>query len=317
MIKKLNISVILMLFTLLSLEAQQDAQYTQWMFNKLSINPGYAVSGEHSCFSGLHRSQWVGLEGAPINQSFNARVPIQGKNIGVGLSVNHDIIGPTNSWTVSGIYAYKFDFGKGKKLGIGLQATARNYRINFSETSAITPGDGTIPTTDQARIMPNFGAGLYYYTPKYYVGISAPRLLENDLTLFNTNLTSSDFSREEIHAYLMTGAVITLNDILKLKPSLLVKYVKDAPIDFDLHTSVIFYDAFWAGLTYRIGGFDGSLGESLDLVLQVQINRQIRLGFAYDYSLSKIRDTNSGTFELVLDYCLKPDNVNLTNPRFF
>ena len=317
MIKKLNILIIICILPMLSLIAQQDAQYTQWMFNKLSLNPAYAVSSDHACFSALHRSQWVGLEGAPTNQSFNGRIPLSGKNVGIGLSINHDVVGPSNSWTASGIYAYRFDFGNGRKLGVGLQATARSYRVNFSETTAITPGDGHLPLTDQTRTIPNFGAGLYYYTPKFFIGLSAPRLLENDLSFFDNGLNNSDFSREEIHSYLMVGAVYDLNYSLKLKPSLLVKYVKDAPIDIDLHASVIFYDTFWAGLTYRIGGFDGSIGESLDFVLQLQIDKRFRLGFAYDYSLTKIRDTNSGTFEFVLDYCLNPGHDNLTNPRFF
>ncbi len=317
MIKKLKISVIFILFASLGLKAQQDAQYTQWMFNKLTLNPAYAVSGEHACFSGLHRSQWVGLEGAPRSQSFNGRIPLQGKNVGLGLSVNHDIIGPTRSWTINAIYAYRIDFGQGRKLGVGLQATARSYRVNFSETMAISPGDGLLPTTDQTRTVPNFGAGLYYYTPKYFIGLSVPRLVESDLNFSDAAVNNADFSREERHAFLMAGAIFTLNDALKLKPSLLVSYVDDAPIDLDLHTSVIFYDTFWAGLTYRLGGFGGSLGESIDLVLQLQANRRIRVGFAYDYSLGKIRDTTNGTFEVVLDYCLKSDHTNLTNPRFF
>lgn len=317
MLKIINISILILLCTFLRIEAQQDAQYTQWMFNKLSLNSGYAASEDDVCFSALHRSQWVGIEGAPRNQSFNARVPFRGRNIALGLSVNHDAVGPTNSWTVSGIYAYKFDFGQGRKLSAGLRATARSYRINFSETSAITSGDGGIPATDQTQTIPNFGAGLYYYTSKYYIGFSAPRLLGNRLIYFNELSENSDFSREEVHTYLMAGAVLTLNSKLKLKPSILFKYVKDAPIDLDIHTSIIFYDIFWAGLTYRFGGFEGSIGESIDLVLQLQVNKKIRAGFAYDYSLTKIRDTSSGTFELVLDYCLKSDDTNLTNPRFF
>ena len=305
------------LLPLLSLVAQQDAQYTQWMFNKLSLNPAYAVHGDDACFSALHRSQWVGLEGAPTSQSFNGRIPFKGRNVGIGLSVNHDVVGPTNSWTVSGIYAYRFNFGNGRNLSLGLQATARSYRVNFTETTTITPGDGHLPTTDQTRTIPNFGAGIYYYTPKFFIGLSAPRILESDLSFFDDGLNNSDFSREEVHNYFMTGAVFELNQALKLKPSLLVKYVKDAPIDIDLHTSIIFYDKFWTGATYRIGGFDGSIGESIDLVFQFQINNQIRIGFAYDHTLTKVKTTNDGTFELVLDYCLKSDNSNLTNPRFF
>ena len=157
--------------------AQQDAQYTQWMFNKLSLNPAYAVSSDYACVSCLHRSQWVGLEGAPVSQSLNVRVPFFKKRAGLGLSVNHDRIGPTNSWQVSGIYAYRLDFGNDRKLGIGLQGTLRSYRVKFSETTALESGDGDLPTADQSRTIPNFGVGLYYYTPKYFIGLSVPHIL--------------------------------------------------------------------------------------------------------------------------------------------
>ncbi len=306
-------------FMLISMNnyAQQDAQYTQWMFNKLSLNPGYAIANDHACASALHRSQWVGLEGAPISQSLNVRIPFQGKNIGVGLSINHDQIGPTNSWQFNGIYAYRFNFDNDHKLGVGLQGSLRNYRIKYSETEALQVGDGSLPTTDESRMIPNFGVGLYYYTPKYYIGISAPKLLEGDLSFFNNGGNNSDFSREEVHGFLMAGVVFDLNSAVKLKPSLLFKYVKDAPFDADIHASLIFYDTFWAGLTYRLGGIGNSVGESLDMVLQLQLSRAIRLGFAYDFTLSKVRDYSDGTFEVVLDYCLNPGHDRLTNPRFF
>ena len=315
-----NISkLILAMFMLTSMGAiaQQDAQYTQWMFNKLSINPGYAVSSDYAFVSCLHRSQWVGLEGAPVSQSLNVRVPFQGKNVGLGLSINHDIVGPTNSWQFSGIYAYRIDFANDHKLGIGLQGTVRNYRVKYSETTALQTGDGQLPTADESRMIPNFGLGLYYYTPKYYIGLSVPHLLQSDLTFYYGQGSNTDFSREEVHAFLMAGVVVDLNDAMKLKPSLLLKYVKDAPFDADIHASIIFYDTFWAGLTYRMGGIGNSVGESLDVVLQLQLSRAIRLGFAYDFTLSKVKDYSDGTFEVVLDYCLNPGNDKLTNPRFF
>lgn len=318
MVKNLNILMLsLAMMFVLNLSAQQDAQYTQWMFNKLSLNPGYAVSSDYACASALHRSQWVGLEGAPVSQSLNVRVPFQGKNVGVGLSVNHDKIGPTNSWTVSGIYAYRIDFGENRSLGIGLQGTLRSYRVNYTDAVTIQSGDGSIPTTNESRTIPNFGAGLYYYTPKFFIGLSAPRILEGDLTFFNNGTGNTDFSREEAHIFLMAGVVFDLNDAIKLKPSILLKYVDDAPFDADLHASLIFYDTFWAGATYRLGGVADSPGESLDIVLQLQLSRAIRLGFAYDFTLSKVRDYSDGTFEVVLDYCLNPGNDRLTNPRFF
>ena len=317
MYSKLKLIMLIALLPMLNLSAQQDAQYTQWMFNKLSLNPAYAVSSDYACVSCLHRSQWVGLEGAPVSQSLNVRVPFYKKNVGLGLSINHDQIGPTNSWQFNGIYAYRVDLDNQAKLGIGLQGSIRSYRVKYSETVALESGDGILPTTDQTRMIPNFGVGLYYYTPEYFVGLSAPHLLQGDLSFFDDGGNNSDFAREEVHAFLMAGAVFNLNDAIKLKPSVLFKYVKDAPFDADIHASLIFYDTFWAGLTYRFGGLGNSGGESLDMVLQLQLSRAIRLGFAYDFTLSKVKDYSDGTFEVVLDYCLNPGNDKLTNPRFF
>jgi len=248
MINKINLILVFLTTCTLSLTAQQQAQYTQWMFNKQSLNSGYVVSDQYTSVSVLHRSQWAGLEGAPTSQSINLKVPFKDKNIGLGS---------------------------------------------------------------------NFGVGLYYNTPKFFIGLSVPHILEGDLTFFDTGSNTVKFSREETHSYLMAGAILTLNDALKLKPSILFKHVANSPFDFDLHSSLIFYDTFWAGLTYRFGGIGESVGESIDLVLQLQMNNTIRIGFAYDFTLSKVKDFNDGTFELVIDYSLNPNQGKLTNPRFF
>jgi len=158
---------------------------------------------------------------------------------------------------------------------------------------------------------------LYYYTTRYFVGVSVPHILEGDLSFFDDGSGNTDFSREETHAFLMAGALFKLNDALKLNPSILFKFVADAPFDADLNASLIFYDIFWAGLTYRLGDIADSPGESIDIVLPLQLSRTKRLCFAYDFTLSKVRNYSDGTFEVVLDYCLNPGNDRLTNPRFF
>ncbi len=296
---------------------QQDAQYTQFMFNKLALNPGYAVSSETPCISCLHRSQWVGLEGAPTSQSLNARFPMFKKRIGLGLSINHDKIGPTNSWNFSAIYAYKIPIGKGN-LGIGLQGTLRSYSVAFTQTEAVVSGDATIPTMDLRKTLPNFGAGLYYQSETFYFGMSVPHFLNGDLSSFDFLLTNSDFSREELHAYAMAGMVFQLSETLRLKPALLIKHAKNSPLDLDINASLIFFDRFWVGATYRMGGLQNDSGESIDFLLQYQFTNAFKLGVAYDFTISKVRDYNSGTYELVLEYCLHDKNKGmLTNPRFF
>lgn len=297
-------------------KAQQDAQYTQFMFNKLSLNPGYAISTDYACISCLHRSQWVGLDGAPTSQSVNIRYPIYEKKVGFGLSINHDNIGPTDSWTISGIYAYRFPLGKTTNLGLGLQGTLRSYRIRWAETMALQTGDSTIPMEDTQKILPNFGVGLYLSSDKYYVGLSVPHLLNGDLTFYDQVANVSDFSQERMHVFLMAGTVFNVSSNVQFKPAFIMKYAPNTPFDMDINGSFIFYEKLWAGLTYRIGGFHDSVGESLDLVVQYQLTTALRLGVAYDFTLSKVRKVNDGTFEVMLDYCFNQKD-RLTNPRFF
>jgi type IX secretion system PorP/SprF family membrane protein len=297
---------------------QQDAQYTQFMFNKLSLNPGYVVATDYACVSCLHRSQWVGFEGAPTSQSANFRMPLRNRNVGLGLSLNSDKLGPTSSFDASLIYGYRIDFEKGS-LGVGLKGTIRNHKIDWDKAETLESGDGVTGANVTAENNFNAGLGLYYYAPKYYVGISVPRLINNDISQIDSPVaTTNDFSKEEFHAFLMAGVLFDMNDNIKLKPALLFKYSKNAPLDLDLNVNVIFFEKLWTGITYRFGGFDeGDLGESIDFILQYQISNPIKIGVAYDYTLSKVRNYNSGTYELMLEYCFSPQGNKINNPRFF
>ncbi len=301
-----------------TISAQQDAQYTQWMFNKLSLNPGYVVATDYPCISCLHRTQWAGLEGAPTSQSLNLRVPLKKKNVGFGLSINRDVIGPSESLRAGLIYGYAIDFGKGK-LGVGVEGALRTYQVKWGETNSILSGDVAVPGNEAMKTFLNVGAGLYYYTPKYYIGLSVPNFINNDISLVsNTTFTGTDFSKQTFHGFLMAGLILNVSEDIKYKPGILFKYAKNAPLDLDLNSSMIFFDKLWLGLTYRLGGFsDEKVGESLGFILQYQFSDPFKLGIAYDYTLSKVRDYNSGTYEIMLEYCLMPKNKNLTNPRFF
>ena len=310
------IILIPLLFVFIGGYAQQEAQYTQFMYNKLSLNPAYAGSSETSCFSCIHRSQWVGFEGAPSSQVVNFHAPLFKQRVGLGASIAHDQIGPINSFTASLMYAYRMKIGKGN-LALGLRGTLRNYRINWSETQSTHSGDEEIPTENSSRILPNFGFGVYYHTEKFYLGISTPSLLKGDLSY--TYLNNSDaFGTENTHLYLMTGYVFKVNNNIKFKPAALVKYTANSPLDLDLNATFIFLDKLWFGVSYRLGGdANRGIGESIDLLAQYQISKKLRIGVAYDFTLSKLKDYNSGTFEIQMEYCLNPKDKRLTNPRFF
>jgi len=305
----------LMVFQLV---AQQDVQYTQFMHNKTAINPGYAGSTGVPCMNALYRNQWMGFDGAPVSQSLTFQMPMFKERVGIGMALVHDRLGPSESFKANMMYAYHVDLGSAK-LGMGIQASIQNYRIRWEETEATHGGDLIIPeNASSSKFVPNFGAGLYLHSEKYYVGLSIPHLLTSELSFVEKQFRVEGINRAEVHAFLMAGMIFKVNNFMRIKPAGLLKYVKNSPLDFDLHTSLILYDQFWIGATYRAGGdLLSNAGESIDAILQLQINDAIRIGFAYDFTLTEIRDYTSGSFELLMDYCFHYKGKRMTNPRFF
>lgn len=305
------------LFLTINIQAQQEAQYTQFMFNKLAFNPAYAGNAGFPCFSVLHRSQWAGLEGAPRSQVLNFHMPFKNEPVGIGMTILHDKVGPANQWSYQLKYSYGIPLAKGK-LSIGLQGSMKRHRVDFSSTNAIQSGDGLLLENPASKIFPNFGVGFYFQNDKYFLGASLPNILGADLSFYEGIETRKDFSRETPHYYFMGGLILESGSYTKFKPSMLIKYTQHAPVSIDLNTMVIFFDKFWLGMTYRMGGDkSASMGESLDAIVQVQLSKSVRAGISYDYSLSKIRHYNSGTYEIVLDYCIRKNDQVMTNPRFF
>ncbi len=304
----------------LGAHAQQEAQYTQFMYNKLALNPGYAGSNGLPCISCIHRTQWMGFDGAPSSQVLNFHLPAFSERVGLGISLAHDRIGPTNSSTASLIYAYRLKMKKGN-LAIGTRGTIRSYRINWQNLDTTHSGDGEIPSENTVRIMPNFGVGAYYDADNFYVGLSLPNIIKNDLSYSVSN--TENYGRVRRHFYLMGGFIFNLSKSVKLKPAVLMKFVQNSPFDIDLNATAIFMDRFWVGLSYRLGGDSTrGIGESLDLLVQYQVTPLFRVGAAYDYTLSKLQNHSSGSIEIQLDYCFKSkkkekDKKRLTNPRFF
>ncbi len=305
------------LLFLTNLKAQQEAHYTQFMFNKLAFNPAYAGNAGMPCFSILHRSQWVGLEGAPMSQVLNFHTPLKNNRVGIGMSMMHDRIGPSSSWAYQLKYSYSLPLANGK-LSMGLQGSLRRYQVDWNKVNAIHSGDRLLAENRTNKVVPNFGAGLYYQRQNFYLGASLPNILKGDLSFYGGNDNVADFSQERPHFYFMGGLILDKGKVTKFKPSILVKYTQHAPISIDLNALFIFYDRFWLGSSYRMGGNKGSgLGESIDAILQYQLSSSLRAGVAYDFTLSKIRNYNSGTFEVMLNYCIKKKDQVMTNPRFF
>ncbi len=300
--------------------AQQDAQYTQFMFNKLAYNSGYAGSGETACISCLYRNQWVGVTGAPQTAVLNFDTPLFKRKVGMGVNIVYDQIGVEQRLKASLMYAYRLKLGDEGSLGIGVRATLWNYRVKFSELDATEVNDTEIPVGNPNSFAPNFGVGIYYSTDKFYVGVSVPHLLETDIDFSDNggSATVEVLSTLDRHYFIMGGAIFRISEKVQLHPNLLVKYVPNSPFDMDVNANFVFFKKLWVGATYRLGGSSQrGFGESIDAVLQYQFNPQFKIGIAYDYTLSDLTNYNSGSYEAMVHYCFNYQDRKLTNPRFF
>ena len=189
--------------------------------------------------------------------------------------------------------------------------------LDLTDRTTVEENDIAVMTGNANKILPNFGAGVYYMNKKFYGGISVPYVVKNDLSFYDGVLgDNTDFAREERHVYGMAGMKVNLTKKVALKPAVLLKYVADAPMDLDIHASFVFNEVFGVGGTYRLGGFDYSAGDSFDALLHINFGK-FKIGTAYDLSLSEVKNHHDGTFEVFMEYCMHKKDDKLTNPRFF
>lgn len=299
--------------------AQQQRLYTMFMYNKLGLNPAYAGYHAHGCVTGIYRSQWLGLEGAPETQVLSFHTPFGGERIGFGLGLSRETIGISSQTTLDGIYAYKVPLGNGK-LSLGAQASVRHMKVDYTDPAIQAVEDLVfdqgVDLGQDSRFVANFGAGVYYHTPKFYIGVSSPRLMKSDIDLEENNLF---IAREERHWYAMTGVVIPLNVSLDLVPQVLGRYTPAAPVDFDFNASMIWKKDYTFGLTFRTSGGEGDIGESVDLIASAKVARGLLLGVSYDLTLSDLRQYSNGSIEVMLRYCFhEPGRQGIfVDPRYF
>lgn len=302
-----------------ALQAQQEVQNTQFFYFKQGYNPAYAGSREAFCVTGIYRNQWIGLEGAPETQILTFSVPLFNQRVGVGANVVRTTIGVTEMLTLDGIYTYRFRLGRGY-LGAGIQGSLRSFSNNFQDSRVVatqpTTIDSSIPASDQQKLLFNVGAGLYYSSDRFYVGVSSPRLLKNNIDFDEENAV---ISQEAAHYYFMGGLTLPLNDNLKLRPQTLIKYADNAPLDADVNLSLIILDRYVVGATYRLGGSStNGAGESIDVLMGMQLTPNLLFGISYDITLSELRDYNTGSIEATVQYCAgKSEGDEYINPRFF
>lgn len=319
--------------------AQQDPMFTKYMFNPLVYNPAVAGTPDYMTVRVLYRDQWWGIEGAPHTQSMSIHTPWRDR-IGLGLSVVNDGIGATGSTSAYFSYAYRFQFGAGK-LSIGLQAGAMNWRADWSKLRFKDPR-----TLDQSFMdiqpnywLPNFGAGVFYYAPKFYVGFSVPHLINYDLRrdAKDSPVSTNNWAKLYRHYFLTAGAVMPINgDALIFKPSILIKRVGlfgdfskegnslnqvGAPTEFDIDLSFLFYESFWVGTSFRSSVealfSDKSSTDSVDLWASFYLRNGFRIGAAYDYTLTSLREPAQGSFEIMLGYDFNYELNKFNTPRYF
>lgn len=296
--------------------AQQEAQFTQFMYNQQILNPAYVGSRGAPSISALYRDQWIGFEGSPKVALVSFNMPILGDRVGFGLSAFNQRVGISNTWYTTMAYSYKLQINDDVDLRLGVQAAMKYLGLDFTDENArvLNPGDPSVAegrSTNQYK--GNVGLGAYLtVSDQLYVGLSIPYIYSNNISF---NEETSQPAVEQAHYYGMVGGMFPLSDKLEFKPGLLAKYTENAPFDLDVHASLVFDRLLSAGLTYRLGGM-GS-GESVDLLVFYQISTQLGLGVAYDFSLGDLNDYNSGTFEAMLRLDLKNEKTQLENPRFF
>jgi len=298
---------ILLVFGSRTTKAQQDPMFTQYMFNTLAVNPAYAGSADIFTIMALSRHQWVGLDGAPTTQTFVLHTPLKNQNIGLGFSLINDKIGPIQQTGFYGDFAYRLKVGDNSRLSFGLKFGANYFSADLADLETVVEGD---PANENisGEILPNAGFGIYWHSKRFYLGASAPKLIQNEIG--EKNAVSGIISEEERHYYVIGGMVFDLGDDLKFKPSFMARLVEGAPLSLDVTANFLLREKIWLGVMYR-------LEDSFGFLAQFQFTEQLRAGYAFDLTTSRLGEYSGGTHEIMLNYDLRFTKGRTISPRYF
>ena len=298
----------LALFLGTALFAQQDPQFTQYMFNLLALNPAYAGSSDRVSLKALTRHQWVGFEGAPTTQTLTAHSPVFNESFALGGTIMRDAHGPVTQYTFMVDAAYRMFLGD-SKLAFGLKGGLNLFQGRFTELNPLTAGDQVFQQNVNTKLDPQFGFGIMWYSDRHYLGISTPKLLRTEF--FQTDsLAFVSQPGQRPHYFLSGGYVFDLGLYHKFKPTFLVKAVQGAPVSFDLSANVLFFEKFWLGAMYRHTDAVGALA-------QYHITNDLTIGYAYDFPLSPLRNYSGGSHEIMLGLELGKPAKGIRSPRYF
>jgi type IX secretion system PorP/SprF family membrane protein len=308
-------SILIIIVTLLSTicaNAQYDAMFTQYMFNEMYINPAYTGSKEAMAVNLTHRQQWVNFPGRPITTSFTLHGPLANDKMGLGISFLNEQIGKLNRNLVYLNYSYRLKVSEKGKLCFGLMGGIHNQVNKLSELKATDVGDIQVSQNTPSILSPNFGAGIYYYTNKFYAGLSIPRMID-DSYMFDpagSIIKSNKFSASKFHYYLTAGYLFDINEDLKVKPQAMIKMVQNAPLQYDVNVNFLIKNKIWTGVSYRSAA-------DVSVLLGLQVTPQFLVNYSYDYALTKIQKYSQGSHEITLGYLFSYKQRKVVTPRYF
>ena len=285
--------------------AQQDAQYTQYMYNTININPAYAGSRGVMSVFGLHRTQWVGLDGAPTTNTFSLNTPISNSNLGVGFSLVNDRIGPTSDNTISADISYTIPMNEVYKLSFGVKASGNIFNLDTDKFDPAQANDPNLQNFNN-EFSPNFGAGVYLHSDKLYLGLSVPNFLQD--SKYNDNEVA--VFQERMNFYFIGGYVFDVSPSIKFKPAFLTKMVTGSPLQVDASANFLFFDKFMLGGAYR---WDAAVSA----LAGFQVTDGLFIGYSYDMETTQLRRYNSGSHEVFLRFELFNKVSKMVSPRFF
>ncbi|MDC6406808.1 MULTISPECIES: type IX secretion system membrane protein PorP/SprF [Maribacter] len=281
--------------------AQQLPQFTQYMYNTISVNPAYAGSRETLNITLLHRNQWAGLEGNPRTNTFSIHSPLRNERIGLGLSYINDRLGFESTNYIYGDFSYTVPLTQEVKMSFGLKAGFTNYNLENPDSN------DPFFNANFNSWKPNFGAGIFMGSNLWYIGVSSPRIA-------NTDLNQGEFKALERNSYYAIGGVVMdLSYNLKFKPTVIAKITNGAPATYDLTANFLFNEKLWLGASYRFNDASNFGG-----MVDYQVTRDFRLGYAYDLPTSRVKPYTGGTHEIILIYEMFKRKVGgIKSPRYF
>ncbi|WP_449314337.1 PorP/SprF family type IX secretion system membrane protein [Psychroflexus salinarum] len=301
-----SLVVLFLLFSLRS-NAQQDPNFTQYMYNTMSINPAYAGSRDVLSATVLHRSQWLGFDGAPTSQTLSAHSPIKDGKMGLGFNIVNDQIGVTKQTDINAVYSYAIEVNRYTKLSFGINAGINMLNVDFNDLNSL-PNDPEFENNIENKFSPQVGLGALLYNDQYFIGLSVPALLRSDR--FSDSNVADATVRDRLHYFLTAGLVFDINPSLKFKPSILMRHVSGSPLLAELSSNFLINDKLTVGAAYRLNSaFSG--------LFAFQVSDSILLGLSYDRDTSTLSSYNDGSLEFFARFELFKKYKRMYTPRFF